>query len=248
VHELLRDFANRYKGPESVAMDITFPGFNHVYGIPEHATGLSLKETRGGEGNYNEPYRLYNSDVFEYEIDSPMTLYGSIPFMQAQKKGATVGVFWLSAAETWVDVVKTKHNPNALSTEKPSTQTHWISESGVLDIFVLPGPNAPWLYRQYGELTGFTAMPAMFSIAYHQCRWNYVSQDDVKDVDRKFDKFDIPYDVIWLDIEYTDGKKYFTWDPLTFGDPKSMQETLAKRDRKVCLLRYFTTVLLANGN
>ncbi len=34
------------KGPESVALDITFPGYDHVYGIPEHASSLSLKETR----------------------------------------------------------------------------------------------------------------------------------------------------------------------------------------------------------
>lgn len=217
-------------------MDITFPGYDHVYGIPEHATSLSLKETRGGEGAYNEPYRLYNADVFEYETNSPMTLYGAIPFMQAQKRGSTVGVFWLSAAETWIDVVKTKKNPDLISEERTSTQTHWISESGLLDVFVLPGPSSAWLYKQYGDLTGFTTLPPTFSIAYHQCRWNYVSQDDVKDVDRKFDKFDIPYDVIWLDIEYTDSKKYFTWDPLTFNDPKSMAMMLAKRDRKVLYL------------
>ncbi|KAL7269929.1 glucosidase II [Rhizina undulata] len=221
------------RGPESVGLDITFPGYEHVYGIPEHASSLALKETRGGEGNYDEPYRLYNADVFEYIVDSPMTLYGAIPFMQAQKKGSTIGVFWLNAAETWVDIVKDKRNPNSLSTEKRSTHTHWFSESGQLDVFVLPGPNSSWLYKQYGELTGFTALPPTFATAYHQCRWNYVSQDDVKDVDRKFDKFDIPYDVIWLDIEYTDGKKYFTWDPLTFGDPLTMQKTLAKRDRKL---------------
>lgn len=34
------------RGPESVAMDIEFPGYSHVYGIPEHASPLSLKETR----------------------------------------------------------------------------------------------------------------------------------------------------------------------------------------------------------
>ena len=34
------------KGPESVGMDITFPGYQHVYGIPGHASSLSLKETR----------------------------------------------------------------------------------------------------------------------------------------------------------------------------------------------------------
>ena len=34
------------KGPESVALDFTFKGYEHIYGIPEHATPLSLKETR----------------------------------------------------------------------------------------------------------------------------------------------------------------------------------------------------------
>lgn len=34
------------RGPESVALDIIFPGYEHVFGIPEHASSLSLKETR----------------------------------------------------------------------------------------------------------------------------------------------------------------------------------------------------------
>lgn len=34
------------KGPESVGLDITFPGYEHVYGIPGHASSLSLKQTR----------------------------------------------------------------------------------------------------------------------------------------------------------------------------------------------------------
>ena len=32
-----------------------------------------------------EPYRLYNLDVFEYELNNKMALYGSIPFMLAHK-------------------------------------------------------------------------------------------------------------------------------------------------------------------
>ena len=34
------------RGPESIALDISFPGYEHVYGIPEHAGPLSLKQTR----------------------------------------------------------------------------------------------------------------------------------------------------------------------------------------------------------
>lgn len=36
------------RGPEAVALDISFPGYAHVFGIPEHATRLSLKTTRYG--------------------------------------------------------------------------------------------------------------------------------------------------------------------------------------------------------
>ena len=228
------------KGPESVAMDITFPGYEHVFGLAEHAGPLSLKETRGGEGHYDQPYRMYNSDIFEYELDSPMTLYGSIPFMQAHKKDATAGVFWLNAAETWVDITKSKHETNPLTLGLTGgivdTHTHWMAESGLLDVFVMLGPTPKDLSKSYGELTGYTAMPATFAIGYHQCRWNYVSDEDVKDVDRKFDKFSIPYDVIWLDIEYTDDKKYFTWDPLNFPDPISMEEQLDETERKLVVI------------
>lgn len=227
------------RGPESLALDISFLGYEHVFGIPEHAGPLSLKQTRGGDGNYEEPYRMYNSDVFEYVLDSPMTLYGSIPFMQAHRKQSSVGVFWLNAAETWVDIVKGPDSDNPLHLGPPaktSTRTHWISESGVLDVFVLMGPTPRDLTRAYGELTGYTAMSQEFAVGYHQCRWNYISDDDVRDVDRKMDKFKIPYDVIWLDIEYTDDKKYFTWDPHSFPDPIGTGRQLDVHGRKLVVI------------
>jgi len=62
--------------------------------------------------------------------------------------------------------------------------------------------------EQYALVTGPSALPQYFALGYHQCRWNYRDEADVRDVDANFDKFDIPYDVIWLDIEHTDGKRY----------------------------------------
>lgn len=221
------------KGPESIGLDITFPGCGHVYGIPEHTGPLSLRETRGNsDGAFTEPYRLYNTDVFEYELNSPMTLYGAIPFMHAHKRDSTVGVLWLSAAETWVDIVKTRRSGQTTR----DTQTHWFSESGILDVFVFLGPKPDDLTKAMGVLTGSTQLPADFSIAYHQCRWNYMSDDEVKEVDAKFDKNAIPVDVIWLDLEYTDDRKYFTWDPDKFQDPIGMQERLSLRHRKTVVL------------
>ncbi|ORY06296.1 hypothetical protein K493DRAFT_252011 [Basidiobolus meristosporus CBS 931.73] len=218
---------SRPNGPSSIAMDITFPGFEHVYGIPEHASSLSLKTTRGGENAYTDPYRLYNLDVFEYELDNPMALYGSIPFMMAHGKDRTVGVFWMNAAETWIDIEKESKD------KKTTTQTHWISESGVIDIFVFLGPTSSDIFGQFSSLTGQSALPQSFAIAYHQCRWNYLDDKDVASVAAGFDEHDIPVDVLWLDIEHTDGKKYFTWDETKFPDPVAMQNSLSVKGRKL---------------
>ncbi|KAG8355459.1 hypothetical protein FVEN_g12881 [Fusarium venenatum] len=89
---------SKLRSPESVALDITFIGYDHFYGIREHAGPMAPKQTRAGvNGQYSEPYRVYNTDVFEYELNSPMILYGVIPFMQARRKDSHVDVFWLNA-------------------------------------------------------------------------------------------------------------------------------------------------------
>lgn len=224
-------------GPTSVGVDISFPGVEHVYGIPEHADSLNLKTTKS-----TDPYRLFNLDVFEYELYNPMALYGSVPVMLAHNDKRTVGVFWLNAAETWVDISSNVADKSIFSNladfvrgsnEIPQTDTHWFSEGGNIDVFLMLGPSPKDVFRQYGSLTGTTPLPPLFSISYHQCRWNYNDQEDVRTVDENFDKFDIPYDVIWLDIEHTDGKRYFTWDLSKFPKSEEMLRNISSKGRKM---------------
>ena len=73
---------------------------------------------------------MYNLDVFEYLDSSPFGLYGAIPMMMAHKSGLTSGVFWLNAAEMYIDVSKSGD----------TTNTQWIAESGIVDLFFFPGP------------------------------------------------------------------------------------------------------------
>lgn len=211
------------KGPAAISFDLQFPGTQHLYGIPERASDLALRPTTGPDGPLSEPYRLYNLDVFEYLDDSPFGLYGSIPFLLAHRAAHSLGVFWLNAAEMFVDV----------SQDAAGSSTHWFAESGVLDLFVFVGPGPSDVARQFAALTGGAALPQMFSLGYHQCRWNYKDEPDVAAVDGGFDAHNIPYDVLWLDIEHTDGKRYFTWDGTYFPTPARMQEDLASRGRKM---------------
>jgi alpha 1,3-glucosidase len=225
-------------GPSSVGADISFPGVEHVYGIPEHADTLALKMTKGS----TDPYRLYNLDVFEYELYNPMALYGSIPYMIAHGPTHTVGVFWHNGAETWIDTSLSKAKEGILgslvsyfqgSDDTPQVDTHWFSESGIIDVFVMMGPRPHNVFKQYSSLTGTTQLPPLFSLAYHQSRWNYNDEKDVLSVNSNFDEFDIPMDVIWLDIEHTDSKKYFTWDASRFPDSSGMIDKVASFGRKM---------------
>uniref|UniRef100_A0A0P6J4H7 Neutral alpha-glucosidase AB n=1 Tax=Heterocephalus glaber TaxID=10181 RepID=A0A0P6J4H7_HETGA len=224
-------------GPTSVGLDFSLPGIEHVYGIPEHADSLRLKATEGGE-----PYRLYNLDVFQYEVDNPMALYGSVPVLLAHSPHRDLGIFWLNAAETWVDISSNTAGKTLFgkmldylqgSGETPQTDVRWMSESGIIDVFLLLGPSAFDVFQQYASLTGTQALPPLFSLGYHQSRWNYRDEADVLEVDQGFDDHSLPCDVIWLDIEHADGKRYFTWDPSRFPKPRSMLERLASKRRKL---------------
>ncbi|KAF3332501.1 putative glucan 1,3-alpha-glucosidase [Carex littledalei] len=221
----------RPRGPQSISFDVSFHGADFVYGIPEHAsTSLSLRPTRGPDVDFSEPYRLFNLDVFEYLHDSPFGLYGSIPFMLSHGTKSSSGFFWLNAAEMQIDVLA----PGWDDPANPSPNridTLWMAEAGVVDAFFFVGPETKDVVGQYLSLTGTPAMPQHFAVGYHQCRWNYRDEEDVDSVDAGFDSHDIPYDVLWLDIEHTDGKRYFTWDKTLFPDPVGMQKRLAAKGR-----------------
>ncbi|KAI4540416.1 hypothetical protein MG293_009457 [Ovis ammon polii] len=116
------------------------------------------------------------------------------------------------------------------------TDVHWMSESGIIDVFLLTGPTPSDVFKQYSYLTGTQAMPPLFALGYHQCRWNYEDEQDVKAVDAGFDEHNIPYDVMWLDIEHTEGKRYFTWDKKRFPNPKRMQDLLRSKKRKLVVI------------
>ena len=35
------------RGPEAISMDLSFPGVEHLYGLPQHADSFNLQSTRG---------------------------------------------------------------------------------------------------------------------------------------------------------------------------------------------------------
>ena len=42
-------------------------------------------------------------------------------------------------------------------------------------------------------------------------------------------------DIMWLDIEHTDGKKYFTWDARKSPDSLGMVQNLRESGKIICI-------------
>lgn len=214
------------RGPASLGMDVSFLGdVPSLFGLPEHATKASLPF-------YEEPYRFFNLDVFEYEIDEPMALYGAIPLIWAIHRleglpAMASGFLWINPSETFVKLER-----DTKEAKGGAAHAWWTSESGVLDVVVLVGPTPKRVSGQFHDLTGHAPMPGMWALGKHQCRWNYMSEKDVATVDSMYDKYDIPYDTIWLDIEHTDGKAYFSWNAAAFPNPKQMIDNISAKRRK----------------
>ncbi|MFO0834322.1 MAG: glycoside hydrolase family 31 protein [Phycisphaerales bacterium] len=76
------------------------------------------------------------------------------------------------------------------------------------------------------ELTGTMPMPPLWALGYQQCRWSYEPDEKVREIAREFRTRRIPCDVIWMDIDYMQGFRCFTFDPEKFPDPAKLGDDL----------------------
>ncbi|HEX8488893.1 MAG TPA: TIM-barrel domain-containing protein, partial [Propionibacteriaceae bacterium] len=92
--------------------------------------------------------------------------------------------------------------------------------------YIFAGPDMPAILTDYTWLTGRMSLPPIWSLGYHQCRWFDYSQDAVEAIGQRHRDDDIPCDSLWLDIEYMDGYRVFTWNTERFPDAPGMLQRL----------------------
>ncbi len=187
----------------SLRLDVFYPEKQRLFGLLERAGEVELKDTE------NEYYRLYNIDLFEYGKDQYYGLYGTWPFVMGHKQTLISGLIWNNPSETYVRVKTLTETVQEIDNDNnpiirgviQGKETVFLSESGIIDLVILSDSNINNFYYKYHKLIGKPALPPMFSLGYHQSRWNYEDLNDLVQVDEKFDEHNIPYDTIWLDIE-----------------------------------------------
>jgi alpha 1,3-glucosidase len=205
-------------GPTAVALSLQFhaPGVR-LSGLAAHTLPLTLPPTVG----FSEPVRFFNVDVSHFEVGNGMSMYGAIPFLMARASGGSDGVFWCNPSETWVDT--------------GASTARFISEGGFIDLFLFSGTPAA-VSDGFTRLTGRPQLPPVWALGYHQCRWGYLTADEVRTVSASLDEADVPHDVLWLDLDHTDDRQYFLFHPENFPNPLEFEDEFAGKGRKLVVL------------
>lgn len=178
---------------------------DHFYGFGEKTSFL---DKRG------EKMTMWNSDVFaphNPEIDS---LYQSIPFFMTLNKGFAHGIFFDNPFKSIFDM-KTERDIYSFS-----------AEGGELDYYVMVGPTPKDVLEQYTTLTGRMDIPPKWALGYHQSRYSYETEAEVRELVTSFLEKKIPVDAIYLDIHYMDGYRVFTFDRNRFPNPEQLLKDL----------------------
>ncbi len=159
----------------------------------------------------------WNTDTFSYPVGTD-PVYQSIPFFYALRDGKAYGVFFNNTFRTWFDMGKTA--PHRYS---------FGADGGELDYFVFTGGkdrSPKKILEDYANLTGRTPLPPIWALGNQQSRWSYFPEKRVREIAEGFRSRKIPADVIYLDIDYMDGYRVFTWDKTRFPDPKKLVSDL----------------------
>ncbi len=93
------------------------------------------------------------------------------------------------------------------------------------DLYLVEGDSLKEIVRQFRKIIGKSYVPPRWAFGFGQCRWSYMSADEIREVADKYDEAGIPLDMIYLDIDYMERYKDFTVDDKSFPDfPEFVQE------------------------
>ncbi len=152
----------------------------------------------------------WNTDAYAYGADTD-PLYRSVPFFYGLNNDTAYGIF----------LHNTYRSNFYFDTAKDSRLTFDV-EGGEMDYFFIFGPSLAEVAQRYHQLTGTSNLPPLWALGYHQSRWSYFPADHVREIAKEFRDREIPCDAIYLDIDYMDGYRCFTWDQERFPDPSAL--------------------------
>jgi alpha-glucosidase len=153
----------------------------------------------------------WNLDAFGYGLGDP-NLYTAHPWVLAVRAdGTAFGVLADTTERCEMDL------RGGITFRAPNYQ---------FPLVVIEGETPQEVMKGLARLTGSIEMPPKWAVGYHQCRYSYNPDARVREVAQEFRDRKLPADVIWMDIDYMDGYRVFTFDDEQFPDPAGLNEWL----------------------
>jgi alpha-glucosidase len=201
---VLDDAAVAWSG-DGVRLTWSQPAERRVYACGENSGGL---ERRG------QPMEFWNTDHYAFAVGAG-PLYQSIPFALFMD-GADAGGLFLD-------------NTYRQRWDLGGDRAVIKAEGGAADLYLFTGDGPRAVVSAFTQLTGRAPLPPLWALGYHQSRYSYYPDAQVRDLAAEFRRRAIPCDAIYFDIHYMERYKDFTWDRTRFPDPKGLLQDL-KRD------------------
>lgn len=145
-------------------------------------------------------YTLWAADVAA--LDMYTNLYSSYPFYLQMIDGASHGVMLM--------------NSNGMDIYLESDYLTFKVIGGIIDLYVFNGPTPTNVVSQYTKIIGNPTMMPYWSLGFHNCKYGYTSLNQVKQVVANYSAANIPLDTQWMDIDYMQNYKDFTFDSVNF--------------------------------
>ncbi len=185
------------------------------FGLGDKPTEFNLKGKR---------LKNWNTDAYSFAWNQD-PLYRSIPFYISLNENIAHGIFFDNTFKAHFD----------FAAEDPTKTSFW-ADGGELQFYYIHGPHMMDVVKRYHIITGTHPMPPLWAFGYHQCRWSYYPEAKVRKIANGFRENKIPCDGLYLDIDYMDGYRCFTWNKKYFPDPKKMISDLAKDGFKTVVI------------
>jgi alpha-glucosidase len=188
------------------------PGQSISFTLRGNEHFLGLGEKTGVIDRRGKSFRMWNSDKPCYSTDED-PIYKSIPFFMSSYG---YGILLDNTYKTDFDFGKSHTDRYSLSTP-----------SGEMVIYFIYGPSYKQIIERYIRLTGKAIMPPEWALGFSQCRGLYTNEKLARDVAAQFRKRQIPCDVIYQDIGWTQYLQDFNWRKENYANPRGMVADLA---------------------
>ncbi|GAA4299909.1 TIM-barrel domain-containing protein [Nibribacter koreensis] len=192
-------------GGDIVKMSKVAKPHEFYYGLGDKANNMNLR---------GERFENWGADTYGYGKGSD-PLYKNINFFMGLHNRNAYGIFFDNTFRSFYDFGR----------ERKDVTSFW-AQGGTMDYYFIYGPTLLEVVQKYTLMTGTPELPPLWSLGYHQCKWSYYPEKVVKDLAKGFRKHQIPCDALYLDIDYMEGFRCFTWSKDHFPDPARLVKEL----------------------